>query len=335
MGACSPTRFGRFTVRVRGPVEVAWGDGTQTDFYDQPEQVGPAIEAVDHHPHRHDAGRRGGSRGDHREVGRRSARSPRCSMLIYDLESGSPPGPCSQARSASTTRRRGGGNRPASNAEHEHIRRPFSHEQMFLTTAHDRALRAPSGGQHDGGQRGVDSQHFLFTCSPFRAHWSPWASRHASTRSSRYFATVLPVVFVLGVFHHGSAGRHRRPERSGLRRHSPHPGATPDPVAGRGGVLSGDGRRRTRRRAGGDGPATAPAPGPVHCGEHGVGHQQRCRWCRVALGSPAWRRGRSRSAPACWLVPCSPLRSSSTRTAATASSTSDQQRPRSSWDPTA
>jgi hypothetical protein len=33
--------------RVRGPVEVAWGDGTQTDFYDQPEQVRFAIEAID------------------------------------------------------------------------------------------------------------------------------------------------------------------------------------------------------------------------------------------------------------------------------------------------
>ena len=34
---------------MRGPAEVAWGDGTQTDFYDQPEQVGSAIEAVDRH----------------------------------------------------------------------------------------------------------------------------------------------------------------------------------------------------------------------------------------------------------------------------------------------
>jgi hypothetical protein len=41
-----PTRSPR---GVRGPVEVAWGDGTQTDFYDQPEQVGFAIEAVDRH----------------------------------------------------------------------------------------------------------------------------------------------------------------------------------------------------------------------------------------------------------------------------------------------
>jgi fermentation-respiration switch protein FrsA (DUF1100 family) len=34
---------------VRGPVEVAWGDGTQTDFYDQPDQVRFAVEAVDRH----------------------------------------------------------------------------------------------------------------------------------------------------------------------------------------------------------------------------------------------------------------------------------------------
>jgi uncharacterized protein len=31
------------------PIEVAWGDGTQIDFYDQPEQVGFAVEALDAH----------------------------------------------------------------------------------------------------------------------------------------------------------------------------------------------------------------------------------------------------------------------------------------------
>lgn len=35
--------------RVRGPVEVAWGDGTQTDFYDQPGQVRFAVQAVGRH----------------------------------------------------------------------------------------------------------------------------------------------------------------------------------------------------------------------------------------------------------------------------------------------
>ena len=35
--------------RVRGPVEVAWGDGTQTDFYDQPDQVRFAVQAVGRH----------------------------------------------------------------------------------------------------------------------------------------------------------------------------------------------------------------------------------------------------------------------------------------------
>jgi hypothetical protein len=34
---------------VGGPVEVAWGDGTQTDFYEQPQQLRFAIEAVDRH----------------------------------------------------------------------------------------------------------------------------------------------------------------------------------------------------------------------------------------------------------------------------------------------
>ena len=35
--------------RVHGPVEVAWGDGTQTDFYDQPDQVRFAVQAVGRH----------------------------------------------------------------------------------------------------------------------------------------------------------------------------------------------------------------------------------------------------------------------------------------------
>ena len=35
--------------RMRGPVDVAWGHGTQIDFYDQPEQVAFALDAVDAH----------------------------------------------------------------------------------------------------------------------------------------------------------------------------------------------------------------------------------------------------------------------------------------------
>lgn len=35
--------------RLRGSVDVAWGEGTQIDFYDQPEQVGFAMDAVDAH----------------------------------------------------------------------------------------------------------------------------------------------------------------------------------------------------------------------------------------------------------------------------------------------
>ncbi|HYJ69469.1 MAG TPA: alpha/beta hydrolase [Nocardioidaceae bacterium] len=35
--------------QLRGPVDVAWGEGTQTDFYDQPDQVAFAVDAVDAH----------------------------------------------------------------------------------------------------------------------------------------------------------------------------------------------------------------------------------------------------------------------------------------------
>jgi hypothetical protein len=33
--------------RVRGPKRLAWGDGAQTDFYDQPSQVDFAVNAAD------------------------------------------------------------------------------------------------------------------------------------------------------------------------------------------------------------------------------------------------------------------------------------------------
>ena len=35
--------------RLAGPVTLAWGEGNQTDFYDQSAQVGFAMEAVDAH----------------------------------------------------------------------------------------------------------------------------------------------------------------------------------------------------------------------------------------------------------------------------------------------
>ena len=35
--------------RLSGPVDVAWGKGTQIDFYDQPDQVAFAVDAVDAH----------------------------------------------------------------------------------------------------------------------------------------------------------------------------------------------------------------------------------------------------------------------------------------------
>jgi hypothetical protein len=39
MGAGFPDTVRELARRVRGPAEAAWGDGTQTDYYDQPEQV--------------------------------------------------------------------------------------------------------------------------------------------------------------------------------------------------------------------------------------------------------------------------------------------------------
>jgi uncharacterized protein len=35
--------------RLAGPSELVWAEGTQTDFYDQPKQVGLAVEAADRH----------------------------------------------------------------------------------------------------------------------------------------------------------------------------------------------------------------------------------------------------------------------------------------------
>ena len=46
-GCVFPDTVRDLAARVRGPVEVVWGNGTQTDFYDQPEQVAFAVDAVD------------------------------------------------------------------------------------------------------------------------------------------------------------------------------------------------------------------------------------------------------------------------------------------------
>ena len=44
-----PDNIERLRRSMRGPVEVAWGDGGQIDFYDQPAQVAFAVEALDAH----------------------------------------------------------------------------------------------------------------------------------------------------------------------------------------------------------------------------------------------------------------------------------------------
>ena len=48
-GCVFPDTVRELARRVRGPVELAWGDRTQSDFYDRPEQIGFAIDAVDRH----------------------------------------------------------------------------------------------------------------------------------------------------------------------------------------------------------------------------------------------------------------------------------------------
>jgi hypothetical protein len=44
-----PGNIERLRHSMRGPVDVAWGDGGQIDFYDQPAQVAFAVEALDAH----------------------------------------------------------------------------------------------------------------------------------------------------------------------------------------------------------------------------------------------------------------------------------------------
>jgi hypothetical protein len=48
-GCVFPDHIRTLRSSLRGPVEVAWGEGGQTDFYDQPSQVDFAVSAVDTH----------------------------------------------------------------------------------------------------------------------------------------------------------------------------------------------------------------------------------------------------------------------------------------------
>ena len=48
-GCVFPSHIEALRGRLRGPAEVAWGEGTQIDFYDQPAQVSFAVEALDAH----------------------------------------------------------------------------------------------------------------------------------------------------------------------------------------------------------------------------------------------------------------------------------------------
>jgi hypothetical protein len=44
-----PDNIARLRRNLPGPVEVAWGEGLLTDFYDQPAQVAFALEALESH----------------------------------------------------------------------------------------------------------------------------------------------------------------------------------------------------------------------------------------------------------------------------------------------
>lgn len=46
-GCVFPDNVRAICDRVRGPKRVVWSDGTQTDFYDRPDQVSAAVEATD------------------------------------------------------------------------------------------------------------------------------------------------------------------------------------------------------------------------------------------------------------------------------------------------
>jgi uncharacterized protein len=48
-GCVFPDHIETLRRRLRGPVAVAWGEGTQTDFYDRPAQMAFALDAVTEH----------------------------------------------------------------------------------------------------------------------------------------------------------------------------------------------------------------------------------------------------------------------------------------------
>jgi uncharacterized protein len=48
-GCVFPEHIETLRSRMRGPVEVVWGEGAQTDFYDQPAQVAFAVDALEPH----------------------------------------------------------------------------------------------------------------------------------------------------------------------------------------------------------------------------------------------------------------------------------------------
>jgi hypothetical protein len=48
-GCVFPEHIETLRSRMRGPVDVVWGEGAQTDFYDQPDQVAFACDALEPH----------------------------------------------------------------------------------------------------------------------------------------------------------------------------------------------------------------------------------------------------------------------------------------------
>jgi dienelactone hydrolase len=48
-GCVFPESIETLRHRLRGPVEVVWSEGAQTDFYDQPDRVAFAVDAVGRH----------------------------------------------------------------------------------------------------------------------------------------------------------------------------------------------------------------------------------------------------------------------------------------------
>jgi hypothetical protein len=48
-GSVLPDNVRAVARNLRGPADIIWGEGSQTDFYDQPAQVRFAVDAVDAH----------------------------------------------------------------------------------------------------------------------------------------------------------------------------------------------------------------------------------------------------------------------------------------------